>query len=780
MEKVCLVILAVISLLLTFTGAVLAEEDALEYPYYLLDAYNPDDDCWRGMAADGHWAPPVRVVPQRWLVGPPPSELSAVTLPTDHWVELKFRGRLVDGPGDDILFIESGQCGEQALVFITDGAGQEYLLNIATALDTGRDELTYINFDISGISLPFAPCAVRILALDEEGGSPGFDLCSVRARAYIDCGDIACNPRPVDGARNVPADAVLSWSPGRQAEKHTVYFGTALADVDANAAPVSRPPQPQDANSFDPCGLELSQTYYWRIDQVNDPCVNDPCVWPGNIWSFTVADCIVVDDFESYNDSNKEVYDTWIGNDGVFVYISTDPAHGCELQSMAFEYFYADEFHFEVTRTFSPPQDWASADVEVLELFFHGMAGNDTDGQMYVALSDGDVNMVIPYDGDANDIEQDAWHVWRIELQDFNGLNLANVESISIGVRPRTGEPSSFGMGTVYFDDIRLYPPRCFQENRPAPDFTGDCAVDFEDLGEMVGTWLDRGYNIYPVAVPNEPLAWYRFDGNADDSAGSAHGIEIGNPTYEDGKFGQAISFDGYKDSVDIIGAAELFSKINTAITIAFWQYGEDSPHHTDTLCCSNYTYGVDGPAIAINLGCWHSPRRFASLAPAVTRVRAQKRSRGGKYNWDCGYPWSFDSRLSGDHRYKSEWSGRWNHWAFTKDARAGTDPNKGVMQIFLNGVLYDSRTDANSTISAITSFEIGSGWYGGYDGLIDDFRIYDYALSQPEIAHAATNGTGIFDLPLMLPADLLPDDKINFTDFAVLAANWLEEHLWP
>ena len=101
-------------------------------------------------------------------------------------------------------------------------------------------------------------------------------------------------------------------------------------------------------------------------------------------------------------------------------------------------------------------------------------------------------------------------------------------------------------------------------------------------------------------------------------------------------------------------------------------------------------------------------------------------------------------------------------------------------MQIFLNGVLYDSRTGANSSISAITSFEIGSGWYGGYDGLIDDFRIYDYALSQAEIVYTATEGTGIFDQPLMTPADLHPDDQINFIDFAILADNWLEEQFWP
>ena len=101
-------------------------------------------------------------------------------------------------------------------------------------------------------------------------------------------------------------------------------------------------------------------------------------------------------------------------------------------------------------------------------------------------------------------------------------------------------------------------------------------------------------------------------------------------------------------------------------------------------------------------------------------------------------------------------------------------------MHIFLNGRLYDSRTGSHSHISGVTSFEIGNGWYGGYDGLIDDLRIYDYALTQPEIAYVATNGTGVFDQRLLTPADLNDDNIIDFGDFALLAEHWLENQIWP
>jgi len=748
MQKVGILTLFATTLILAISGGILSGQEAFRYPCYLLEAYNPDDDCWKGVNANGDW--PVPVIPEDMLVGPPPSDVSGVTVPIDHWVELQFRGRIIDGPGDDIFLIELGQMGEQALVFITDGSKGEYLLGLATAFNTGLDTPTDISFDISGILPPFVPHTVRLVALDIGGCSPGFDIANIRARTYIDHGSTAYNPVPIDGAKNVSTDTVLSWSPGDSADKHVVYFSTAPTDVDANANPVSNPAQPQDVNSFDPGGLELGRTYYWRVDEVNSTDVNNPVT--GEIWSFTVADYLVIDDFESYNNSDKQIYMIWEETGGAYVNTSTYPIRQC-IQSMSFDYYNRNYYYSEATRKFDPPQDWASAAGKILELFFHGGISNDTNTQMYLLLNDGNDSEFIPYN-DMNDIKQPSWQPWRIILQDLTSLNLSHIQNISIGFR---SQPSQISRGIVYFDDIRLYPSRCLEENRPYADLDGDCAVNFEDLREIAYNWLDKSPKTYPVAPPNEPLVWYRFDGDTNNSINNSyHGQKVGSPTYVPGIYGQAIRFDGYRDSVKIANADELFQKISTGITITFWQYGLDSAHRNDTLCCSNYKYGVDNPAIAINLGCWTRPRR------------------AGLYNWDCGYPWSFNSRLSGDHKYKSEWSGRWNHWAFIKDTK------KDIMQIFFNGSLYDSRTDANSPIAGITSFEIGSGWYGGYDGLIDDFYIYDYALTEAEIAYTATNGTGIFVQPLLSSADLNGDNLINFNDFAILAGSWLNEHLWP
>lgn len=731
------------ALVLAFCGNILADDEAFRYPCYLLDAYNPNGNCWKGMDASGYW--PVNVIPEKWLVGPPPSAVSGVTVPRDQWIELKFAGRIIDGPGDDILLIELGQVGEQALVFITDGGDQEYLLGKATALNTGLDISTTIGFDISDITLPFPPCAIRLVALDSGGGSPGFDIANIRARTHIDYNNTAFNPTPIDGAKNVSTDPILSWSPGHSEDKHIVYFGPSLTNVDANAAHVRNPPQPQEVNSFYPGILELGKTYYWRIDEVNNIDHNKICT--GDIWRFTVIDFLNIDDFESYNNNENMINNTWEKTGEAFIYTS-DSAMKCG-QSMAFDYYYYDDFLCQATRKFTTPQDWYSTAGKNLDLFFSGNTTNDTNVQMYLILSDGVNDAAFLYQ-DMADIQQNDWHLWRIDLQNQNRLDLSNIQTISIGFSAGATQLTYTGRNVVYFDNIRLYSPKCVEQNRPNTDLNSDCVVNFKDFREIFDNWLDKRYKIYPVAHANTPLVWYRFDGNTNDSSGNDFHAESDDmATFLPSIYGQAISFDGYNSSLEITNAANLFEKISSKITIAFWQYSTDSPHRNDTLCCSNYLYGVNNPAIAINLGCWREP---------------------GRYNWDCGYPWSFDNRLSGEHRSDTEWTRRWNHWAFTKDAE------HGIMQIFLNGKLYNRRTGAYSPISGISSFEIGSGWYGGYDGLIDDFCIFDYVLSQPEITYIATNGTGIFNQPLLSPADLYPDDQINFKDFAVLASHWLDE----
>jgi concanavalin A-like lectin/glucanase superfamily protein len=736
-------------------GPLGAQEAVWEHPVGLLDLYDADESCWIGMGPGGEY--PISVVPSRWLVGPPPSELSAVTIPEDHWVDLLFSGHLVNVAGDDVELTESGKAGEQALVFLTDGADREYVVGMVQAENAHTQTTTYISLDLPEVEVPFAPRALRLVAADYGGASPGFDLGYVRARISHKCGPQACYPIPVSGAIAVPTDTNLIWTPACDVSRQYLYVSEARFLVESADLSVQYQVQPPDANCFEPPELRLGATYYWRVDAAEASEPNQVSV--GDVWSFTVADCLLVDGFEAYDWSQHFLYQTWFTRSRGRVAMESDRIYRSCQQCMAFSYYYDTVNYSETYRRFERPEDWTRSGAATLRLWLYGERNNATDGQMYITVGDGAGEQRVIFAGDPEILTQREWTEWRVALADFNDVNLASVESFAMGFCWPSAQSGQFGSGTVYVDDVALYPPLCFDEYRPTADLTCDCAVDYEDLEQMASTWLDERVRTVPISAPNEPVLWYRFDGTASDSAGTAHGQLQGRPTYVPGVQGQAIYFLNRGDAVTVSNATGLFDRIQEAVTIAFWQKGDDSSHLNDTLCCSNYVYGVSNPALAVHLGCWRNP---------------------GQYRWDCGAPWSFENRLAGRHPSKSEWTGNWNHWVFTKDVRIGSDDRKGEMRIYLNGMLYDRKLGTDAPIEGITSLMIGSGWYGDYDGLIDDFQIYDYALSEAEAAHLASEGTGQLQSPNGLPADLDDSDKVDLADFGVLAEQWLDDQLWP
>jgi hypothetical protein len=99
---------------------------------------------------------------------------------------------------------------------------------------------------------------------------------------------LARSPCPADSAENVDPKVVLRWAPGDAAASHDVYFGSDFNSVsDANnswpvGTTVYKGNQTVEANSYDPCNLEFTTTYYWRIDEVNGVDI-----WKGNVWSLT-------------------------------------------------------------------------------------------------------------------------------------------------------------------------------------------------------------------------------------------------------------------------------------------------------------------------------------------------------------------------------------------------------------------------------------------------------------------------------------------------------------
>ena len=76
-----------------------------------------------------------------------------------------------------------------------------------------------------------------------------------------------------------------------------------------------------------------------------------------------------------------------------------------------------------------------------------------------------------------------------------------------------------------------------------------------------------------------------------------------------------------------------------------------------------------------------------------------------------------------------------------------------------------------SETLSAETG-----GWY---NGLLDEFRLYDRALSQQEVMALAN--VAVLYQPVVSDAEVVEDDIVNYKDFAIMADEWLVfDLLWP
>ncbi|MHC4533843.1 MAG: LamG domain-containing protein [Planctomycetota bacterium] len=275
---------------------------------------------------------------------------------------------------------------------------------------------------------------------------------------------------PSNGAVDVTQTAVLSWSPSDHAASHQVYFGTDKALVrDADtASPEYKGDRDLGSENYEPGKLEWDTTYYWRVDEVNNANVDSP--WIGPVWSFTTANFLIVDDFESYNDieegveGSNRIYNAWV--DGY-----DDPTNGSQVGHIDLPFYEDTVVHrgnksmplyynntvgkSEATLTLTYPRDWTEKGVNRLTIWFRGDSANAAD-PMYVVLN----GIAISTNDNPDAAQIGFWTEWNIDLQIFadQGVNLANVNSITLGLGNRNN-PVVGGSGMMFFDDIRLYAP---------------------------------------------------------------------------------------------------------------------------------------------------------------------------------------------------------------------------------------------------------------------------------------------------------------------------------
>jgi hypothetical protein len=606
---------------------------------------------------------------------------------------------------------------------------------------------------------------------------PGGGIGALIITAKLGDPNLAWSPNPAnyETLQWTPTGPTLEWLPAQagNADTHDVYFGTDRDDVnDANR--VDDPEgvlvsQGQDPCSYGPLGpLVVGETYYWRIDEVNGTDI-----WKGDIWQFQIAAYVDVEDFESY--ANEAALETVWGLTGSDIDINDTIVNTRLGKSMRYDYNnVGSPFYTEASANTSGTnsldvitQDWVAPDVnvKVLTLYFYGDVNNDTE-QMYVALRDTDGNLAtVYYGGDINDVNEPEWHEWNIILTDFNSpndVNLSDVNKVYVGFGNRES-PAAGGTGTVYFDDIRLYPRRCVPLYGPVGDIgaegetvDNDCIVDLIDLSVMTSDWRDK-----------DPTR-----------AGSNGELKGGASWVSDGTRGNCIELDGINGWVDLDD--DDFSNFRNK-TIAFWVKVLNYP--------SSYRYMFSFSD--------ESDYRiyFMTYIPEEYRVRMR-----------------FIEDYSSDYVAGLN---VWTHLAFVvEDAAAGMCTGTFFADGYRRLPVMSGQPRHSGEAKWVNLGSAKDGVGDFVNARFDDFRVYDYALSSDEVKYLGTNGasgvapnnnlmllyyafdetvgdiaynssTYTYYHPLLSKAELYDGEavgsrEINFRDLAILVDDWLEEKLWP
>ncbi len=483
---------------------------------------------------------------------------------------------------------------------------------------------------------------VRLTVVSGYGVMGKFGLSEVR---FLAIPVYAGVPQPVEGATNVSVDANLSWKAGRKAALHEVSLG---ADPDALTLLDSA-----TEAALEPGPLDLGTTYYWRVDEVND--AEATAMWVGSLWHFTTEEYIVVEDFESYDDEDNRIYDTWIdgwvNETGSMAghleapFAEKTMVHGGG-QSMPLYYENTNGLSVaEAERTFGVSQNWSQNGIQSLSLFVYGNPDNDS-GQLYLKIND----TKVAYTGVADVLQRTQWVPWTVDLA-ATGANLSNVTSLTIGIE------GSGITGLIYVDDIRLYPQAAELIEPTAPD--------------------DSDPNL---------MAYYQFEGNADDSTGNYPGEVVGEPEYTAGKSGQAIALD---PTIDYVVCTFDQDVVWPAYSVSLWVRTDTMDQDTNSSLFNNNSSAND-------------------------------------------FQIDTDGTSPGNYRYQGTSpleigpvSAEWVHLAVTCDGASNN--------LYYDGLFVGSLDVADTQFGQI-AIGINRAGDNQFGGVIDELRLYNRAVSDAEV----------------------------------------------
>jgi len=428
--------------------------------------------------------------------------------------------------------------------------------------------------------------------------------------------------------------------------------------------------------------LSFSTTYFWSVTEVNE---NEAVTaYAGDVWSFTTSDFETVDDFDQYDDNCNRIFFVWedgLGHNG-----------GTEID-----------------------------DCDVAPS--NGNGGGSTVGnatapfaeRKTVNIGESTQSLPLAYDNAFGPSEITR----SIAGQDWTA---SAVQTLSIAFSGTGGNT-----GVLY---VKINNTKIVYDQDPtdiAHSAWQAWNIDLTAVGGLQNvTSLTIGIDgasasgmlyiddirLYPLAgeliTPADPgnaglVAHYTFDGHANDGSGNGYdGVENGTPTYKAGVIGQALSLNGFASyvSVDSVGIGSAASR-----TIAGWAKAD-----TDALGDWTNVFGFTGP---------NTDGQFFDIEIV-----------GGGANTTAGH---FGLHRHGWQMDITDNDEEWHHLAATFD---GT-----TVALYGDGRLVNTAAADNVNTPGQVQIGMREG-YDPFEGLIDDLRIYDIALSSEEIAWIAGKRT--------------------------------------
>jgi type II secretory pathway pseudopilin PulG len=304
------------------------------------------------------------------------------------------------------------------------------------------------------------------------------------------------------------------------------------------------------------------------------------------------------------------------------------------------------------------------------------------------------VSSVDPADG-AVDVLWDAnVTVTFSELMNESSVGSAGAFTVTVGGAPISGDISFSGLDAIFDPDSDLLPDTTYT----VTVITGVTDLNGNPLAQPFSSTFTTVPA--PVTPPSGLVGWWPGEGNANDIVGPGDGTWATSPAFATGRTGQAFSFNGVDNFVDV---APGYNAGTGGLTAELW-YKANVSGTTQVLLVKGLTGGTSGYELLLN---------------------------GGQLVWDLQGTGGIAFNTSTAEPANNEW----HHVAGVLDRSTNT----AILYVDGEAVASQSANVGNIDTALNLGFGALTRQPGGtsvqfFNGLMDEISIYNRVLDAAEI----------------------------------------------